>query len=453
MDEATPGIEAQIAAERAERVATLLPQHKKQVDDLCARLEGKISKAGIALVRRAGYFTAEQFIHHKRFSGAPYFVHFQGSAELIFDAGIYDGIALAAAYLHDWIEDKRRKDTRDIACQVLTVAFEEEIRLGKVKREEIERVVDIVETLTMRDTWASFYLMPKLVWGSRQDIRAMIVRLAERLNNQEDWKAMWDCVCKRKSREVRQFHAPLAEMLGLWEWRCRLYDTVLRDLEHDLRRQLSIQWHQLTKKLEVTMVAMEEELRGLISGYKVRVIRTPRCLWDIRRARSSPEVETTDLLSFSVVVDSENRGELQTILDKIAGRFTLIPESLVNTIDTPPKTAVIGFPLSYRALFADFDTEAGLMRIQVATERSYENAMHGMAEESRRNLLWYTRGTAFVRAFFEAVRKRGLTDERMIEIFSEVALNTTISPWGEVLPVPETTKPRGRLRRLLDWLS
>jgi guanosine-3',5'-bis(diphosphate) 3'-pyrophosphohydrolase len=190
------------------------------LDDLLERAEDSIASQDIPLVKRAYQVAAEAHDGQRRMSGEPFIHHSLATAATLVDLRL-DAATVAAGLLHDVPEDT-----------AVTVEDLEEI-FG----EEISRLVDGVTKLR-KITWTSLEeeeaeSLRKIFLAMVDDIRVILIRLADRLHNMHTLDALPEERGRVIAMETLEIFAPLAHRLGMWQIKEELEDLALRYLEPD----------------------------------------------------------------------------------------------------------------------------------------------------------------------------------------------------------------------------
>ncbi|HUV74841.1 MAG TPA: HD domain-containing protein, partial [Anaerolineae bacterium] len=174
------------------------------LDDLLERAEDSIASQDIPLVKRAYQVAAEAHDGQRRMSGEPFIHHSLATAATLVDLRL-DAATVAAGLLHDVPEDT-----------AVTVEDLEEI-FG----EEISRLVDGVTKLR-KITWTSLEeeeaeSLRKIFLAMVDDIRVILIRLADRLHNMHTLDALPEERGRVIAMETLEIFAPLAHRLGMWQ--------------------------------------------------------------------------------------------------------------------------------------------------------------------------------------------------------------------------------------------
>ncbi|MEO6063131.1 MAG: bifunctional (p)ppGpp synthetase/guanosine-3',5'-bis(diphosphate) 3'-pyrophosphohydrolase [Thermoflexales bacterium] len=196
--------------ERAERPVESLAS-------LLSHISPRFEEAGLELVKRAYAVAEEAHVMQRRKSGEPYIVHPLAVAGLLAAINL-DAAALSAALLHDVVED--------------TVVGLDDLR--KQFGDEIAGLVDAVTKLSKTADYRTdreAESLRKMLVGVIKDPRVILIKLADRLHNMRTLEAQPPEKRKKTARETLEIYAPLANRLGMWEWKQELEDLGFRYAE------------------------------------------------------------------------------------------------------------------------------------------------------------------------------------------------------------------------------
>jgi GTP pyrophosphokinase len=197
------------------------------------KLEAEIHRhhqnADLAKVREAYQFAREAHESQKRASGEPYVSHPLAVAQILAEIGL-DPIAVQAALLHDVPEDT------DFALNDV------EDRFGP----EVAKLVDGVTKLSIKFSSRTHEEQQadnirKMFLAMAEDIRVVLIKLADRLHNMRTLGALPRDKQQRIARQTAEIYAPLAERLGIWQIKGELEDLAFKTLEPDDYASLAAQ--------------------------------------------------------------------------------------------------------------------------------------------------------------------------------------------------------------------
>ncbi len=292
---------------------------------LDARLEELLEKLRINrpsedpwMVRRAYEIAAER--HHDQFrsSGDPYLTHLLEVAHILADMRL-DATTLTAALLHDAIEDTE-----------YPVARIEE-RFGADVAHLVEGVTKISRLNMLAPETRQAENVRKMLLAMVNDVRVVLVKLADRLHNMRTLEYLEPEKQQRISRETLDLYAPIAHRLGMGVVRGELEDLAFRYLEPEsflaLQKEVSDKAPLHKKFLEEVQTTIQTKLveNSIPAELEARV----KSLYSLHRKMLRQETgleQVYDLLAVRVITDSERNcyaalGVVHHIWRPVPGRF------------------------------------------------------------------------------------------------------------------------------------
>jgi guanosine-3',5'-bis(diphosphate) 3'-pyrophosphohydrolase len=270
-----------------------------------------LSPSDVDLLRRAYEFARESHGDQLRKSGEAYIVHPLAATETLAELHL-DAATLAAALLHDVPED------------VGVPIAELESRFGP----EVAKLVDGVTKLS-KMTWMHLEegrgngqekrrIDDQAVWAENMrkmflamadDIRVVLIKLADRLHNMRTLDALPEAKRKRIAQETMDIYAPLANRLGIWQVKWQLEDLALRHLEPEVYRDIASKLSSRRMARERYVARVVDMLRAelLEQGLKPDVSGRPKHIYSIWRKMQRRNAEISqiyDLLAVRVLVNS-----------------------------------------------------------------------------------------------------------------------------------------------------
>ncbi|MDX1404496.1 MAG: bifunctional (p)ppGpp synthetase/guanosine-3',5'-bis(diphosphate) 3'-pyrophosphohydrolase [Woeseiaceae bacterium] len=405
--------------------ASKLDRVLKQLVDT---LESYMSAEQVEQVMRAYEFGATAHSGQKRMSGDPFISHPLAVAQILADMHL-DSQAIAAAILHDVIEDTE------------TPISELEEKFGS----EVATLVDGVSKLDQMHftsrAEAQAESFRKMMLAMIEDIRVILVKLADRLHNMETLDSMPTEKQARIARETLEIYAPIANRLGINHMKVDLEDLGFRYLypyryavlERALRRSKGSQ-RQIVKKIsERISQAMEEE------GIKGEVIGREKHLYSIYKKMAEKKRllnDIVDVYGFRIIVDDVNTcyqtlGLVHSLYKPMPGRFKdyiAIPrlngyQSLHTTLFGPK-----GLPLEVQIRTTEMNrvAESG-----VAAHWQYKAEDKSTAAPQRRAREWLTH--------LEEIQQSGTSEEFLesvkVDLFPDKIY--VFTPQGDIMPLPK----------------
>ncbi|CAN5139611.1 bifunctional (p)ppGpp synthetase/guanosine-3',5'-bis(diphosphate) 3'-pyrophosphohydrolase [soil metagenome] len=211
-------------------------------------LRAHYPQADLAPVREAWRFALEAHGEQRRVSGEPYITHPLAVAHTLATLGL-DPTAIQAALLHDIPEDTDYSMT-DI-----------EERFGG----EVSRLVDGVTKLSKFGARSheeqQAESIRKMLLAMAEDIRVVLIKLADRLHNMRTISALPTAKQQRIARQTAEIYAPLAERLGIWQIKWELEDLAFKVLE-------PVQYRRLADQLESHRRAREAYVRRAMNALR-----------------------------------------------------------------------------------------------------------------------------------------------------------------------------------------
>jgi len=219
------------------------------LEDLLQRGEDSIAAQDVPLIKRAYQVAAEAHDGQSRMSGEPFIQHSLATAATLVDLRM-DAATVAAGLLHDVPED--------------TAVTVEDIE--ETFGEEIARLVEGVTKLK-KITWTSLEEeqaegLRKIFLAMVDDIRVILIRLADRLHNMHTLEALPADRGTVIARETMEIFAPLAHRLGMWQIKEELEDLALAYLEPDGYREVEELLREHRADRERYVEGVVQTLRG-----------------------------------------------------------------------------------------------------------------------------------------------------------------------------------------------
>ena len=365
----------------------------------------------------------------KRVSGEPYITHPLEVTSILVDLGM-DTDTLAAALLHDVVEDTdvpletiAKKFGSDVASMVDGVT-----KLGKVpfhSREEQQ-----AENVR------------KMLLAMANDVRVVIIKLADRLHNMRTMACMRDEKRRQKSLETMEVYAPLAHRLGIRAIKEELEDLSLRYLDPVAYEEIE---QQLAKRHEDRVSFLEHiktKIRDRICADHPHMVLEGRIksVYGIYRkvymqGRNFDEIY--DVYAVRVIVDTVN--ECYNVLGEIHDMFRPLPNRFKDYISTPKANMY----QSLHTTVLDPETEAIPFEVQIRTFDMHHTAEYGIAAHWK-----YKAGIAgkdkledrlaWVRQLLESQKESGDAQDIIRSIKSDIAPEEVFvfTPKGDVLSLP-----------------
>jgi len=300
-----------------------------------------------------------------RASGDPYFSHPVEVAGILAQMKL-DAASIVTGLLHDTVED--------------TVATLDDI--DRVFGPEITRLVDGVTKLSrielQSDQTKQAENFRKLVLAMSEDIRVLLVKLADRLHNMQTLRFIQSDEKRRRiARETMDIYAPLAERLGMQRMKDQLEDLAFAELHPDARASILARRDFLRDKGAGVVPRILAELhRKLEEGGVPSAVVSGReksaySIWRKMQRKNVAFEQLADLMAFRVLVDDV--GDCYHALGIIHSAYHVVPGRFKDFISTPK-------PNNYRSLHTGvIGPENQRIEVQIRTRGMHEVAEFGAA--------------------------------------------------------------------------
>ena len=299
-----------------------------------------------------------------RASGDPYFSHPLEVAGILMRMRL-DHSTIITALLHDTIED--------------TEATLDDVR--RLFGQEIARLVDGVTKLTrielQSDRTQQAENFRKLVLAMSEDIRVLLVKLADRLHNMRTLHYIADPEKRRRiAAETMEIYAPLAERIGIQDMRDELEDLAFGELQPDMRDSIKARLEFLTAQdgdlvdrvlRELSETCEKAGLSAQISGRR----KSPYSISLKTRRKNVAIEQLSDIMAFRVIVATEQ--DCYHALGVIHAAYPVVPGRFKDYVSTPK-------PNGYRSLHTGvIGPGRQRIEIQIRTPEMHQVAELGVA--------------------------------------------------------------------------
>lgn len=378
-------------------------------------------------LNRAYVFSMKAHGSQTRASGDPYFSHPVEVAGILTDYRL-DTASIVTGLLHDTVED--------------TVATIDEI--NGLFGDEVARLVDGVTKLSRLELQSPDSKhaenFRKLLLAISEDIRVLLVKLADRLHNMRTLHYIEDREKRaRIARETMEIYVPLAERIGIQEIKEELEDIAFHELYPDASESivsrlqfLKEQGDDIVTRIsdEINRTLVESDIEAWISGR----IKRPVSIWRKMHRKNMEFEQLTDINAFRVVVATVE--DCYHALGIIHTNYRMIPGEFDDYISTPK-------PNGYQSLHtALIGPEGYRIEVQIRTTQMHEISELGVAAHWQ-----YKQGAAltegknyhWVRQLLDILESSNNPDEFLehtkLEMFPDQVFCFT--PKGEIINLPQ----------------
>ena len=332
--------------------------------ELVERVQAYDPDADEDALNRAYVYGLKKHGSQLRASGDPYFSHPLEVAGILTDMKM-DGTTIATALLHDTVED--------------TLASLEDIQ--KQFGPNVARLVDGVTKLSriefQNDQAKQAENFRKLILAMSEDIRVLLIKLADRLHNMRTLHHLKDPdKRKRIARETLEIYAPLAERIGIEKMQDELEDLAFAELNADARDSIIARLNFLRSEGGDIVQRVLKELHDVLAqaGIEAEVAgreKTPYSIWRKMQRKNVAFEQLSDIMAFRILVGSTE--QCYQALGVIHSRYHVVPGRFKDYISTPK-------PNQYQSLHTGIiGPERQRIEIQIRTKSMHEVARLGVA--------------------------------------------------------------------------
>ena len=342
----------------------------------------------IAFITKAYAFGEKAHQGHLRYSGDPYYIHPTAVAKYLAEFGM-DTQTIAAALLHDAIEDgkvTREELEAELGAEVLFLV-EGVTKLGHHKYQGKERHAESLR---------------RLLVATSEDIRVLIIKLADRYHNMTTIEHVPEHKRKRISLETLDIYAPIADRLGIGRLKKELEDLSFPAVDPDAYEH-AVEVRKLkNKETETGLARVQKELQHALVRKDLKDFKTTirmKGLWSLHQKLLRKHDDITaihDIAALRIIVPKVE--DCYSVLGIIHSLWKPIPGEFKDYIAFPK-------PNGYQSLHTTVLTpEAGIVEMQIRTIEMHEHAQFGIASHMSYKTLGSAPKTAFQRMSIPWVR-------------------------------------------------
>ncbi len=383
-------------------------------------------------------------------SGQPHLIHVLTVADTMAELGM-DTEVLIASILHEAIESS-------LTIQVIETHFGPKVmRLidGVNKMKYIENFKDdrppsntqVPEKNQSQEETAQIEGLRKMLLAMAEDVRVVLIKLADRLDNMRNLGYLSDSKQKRYAQETLDLFAPLANRLGIWQIKWELEDLALRYLEPTIYQKLAKllaerrthREHYINQVMQLLQTALAN------AGIKAEVSGRPKHLYSIWRKMQRKGLDFDQIFDVRAIrVMVNNINECYSALGIIHNCWQPIPGEFDDYIANPKHnnyqslhTAVLGpeqkiFEVQIRTHDMHHHAELG-----VASHWRYKEGGHGQHSDS------FEQKIAWLRQILQWKDEENTTGDLIDRFKSEIFEDSVyvLSPQDKVIELPQGSTP------------
>jgi GTP diphosphokinase / guanosine-3',5'-bis(diphosphate) 3'-diphosphatase len=332
--------------------------------DLVERVRAYDPGADEDLLNRAYVFSMKAHGAQKRESGDPYFTHPLEVAGIL--AGMkLDTATIATALLHDTLED------------TLATPAELERNFGAEVLKLVDGVTKLSRIELQSDRARQAENFRKLVLAMSNDIRVLLVKLADRLHNMRTLRHIADPERRRRTAtETMEIYAPLAERIGMQELRDEMEDLAFAELHREARDSIVARLEFLRARGGDVVERIADQLKRTLAQAGVDAWvsgrgKRPFSIWRKMQRNNVSLEQLSDIMAFRVVVGDV--AACYQALGVVHAAWPMVPGRFKDYISTPK-------PNDYRSIHTTvIGPEQQRVEIQIRTREMHEIAEMGVA--------------------------------------------------------------------------
>ena len=341
------------------------------VEELLAVLSRRMGNEDINRIKEAYLFAKEAHKEQRRKSGEPYVMHPLAVARIVAEELGLGAEPIIAAFLHDVVEDT-------------------EYTIDDIKAKFGEDVAFLVNVVTKRKK--SRYDASKQIDNYKQmldslqyDIRALLIKLADRLHNMRTLNSMRPDKQMKIAGETDYFYAPLAHRLGLYHIKRELENLSFR---YRCPRDYALLEEEINKEMndkQNSLASFIAEIEKMLESKDVMLARTeivcrgPYSVWKKMHAQGCDYNHTQGKyyvrIIYPYVHEYSEKDMSLKIYSMLTDRFKEKPGSVANFIDSPKENG-------YQSFHVKLLTDAGTWEeVHISSERMVRKSQFGCLSE------------------------------------------------------------------------
>ncbi|WP_379061174.1 RelA/SpoT family protein [Mesorhizobium sp. UC22_110] len=319
-----------------------------------------------ALLNKAYVYAMQKHGHQKRASGDPYFSHPLEVAAILTDMHL-DEATIAVALLHDTIEDTTatRAEIDELFGPDMGKLVEGLTKLKKL--DLVSKKAEQAENLR------------KLLLAISEDVRVLLVKLADRLHNMRTLDHMREDKRLRIAEETMEIYAPLAGRMGMQGMREELEEIAFRYINPEAYRTVTARLAEISERNKGVLTEIENALSALFNKHamKASVKSRQKKPWSVFRkmeAKALSFEQLSDIFGFRVVMDTVE--DCYRALGLIHTTWSMVPGRFKDYISTPKQN-------DYRSIHTTIvGPSRQRVELQIRTREMNKIAEYGVAAHS-----------------------------------------------------------------------
>lgn len=300
------------------------PEERRSIEAFWQHLHDSFKNESRDLLLRAYVLASHAHRTMQRDSGEPYITHPIAVTEILAELRM-DPEALAAGLLHDVAEDT------EFGVEYIRIHFGQTIAKlvdGVTKLKKIQEKKNKIDAPVSNQKAES---LRKMMLASIEDLRVLIIKLADRLHNMRTLSGQKEHKRRRIARETLDYYAPIANRLGIWRIKSELEDLSFRYLNPGSYKEIKNAIQQKEGDRQKLVIRIKADLERALAdaGLQAQIYGRPKHIYSIFRKMERKGVgfeQIYDVHGFRIIVDSVGQcyaalGVVHTMWHPIPGEF------------------------------------------------------------------------------------------------------------------------------------
>ncbi|MEE9905256.1 MAG: bifunctional (p)ppGpp synthetase/guanosine-3',5'-bis(diphosphate) 3'-pyrophosphohydrolase [Chlorobium sp.] len=350
-------------------LAQIEKNHYEKLHEILRLCRSNLKNCDESLVQRAFFMCYRAHEGEKRASGEPYFYHPVEVATIMLEELPLDDVSVAAALLHDVIEDSGYTYD-DIAAE-----------LGSDVADIVEGLTKISGIMINRETTQAEGFR-KMLLSMVKDIRVILIKFCDRLHNMRTLESLPEHRRLKIALETRDIYAPLAHRFGLGKMKVEFENLALKYIDPEmfefLQQKVRLSRAERINYLNRMISPIKEDLEK--QGFLIEVQGRAKHLFSIynkMRNKNKSFEDIHDLYGIRVIVDTERVADCFAVYGFITQKYPPIPQHFKDYISIPKHNG-------YQSLHSAIIGPKGyVVELQIRTKRMHEFAELGVAAHWR----------------------------------------------------------------------
>ena len=348
-----------------EEKAAIALAYKNMLKDTYQTLSSNDKK----LIRKAFDLAADAHKEQRRRSGEPYIFHPIAVAKIVANDIGLGATSIAAALLHDVVEDTSYKlsDIEELFGKTIARIVNGLTKIAHLQKDKN----DSVQSENFR----------KMLLTLNDDVRVIIIKIADRLHNMQTMEYMPADKQEKIASETLYIYAPLAHRLGLYNIKTELEDLGLKYTEPEIYNDIVTKIEDSKEVQDAYILNFTNKVKSVLddNGFKYRILSRTKSIFSIRRKMLNQDVsfdEVYDKFAIRIIYKSTQKNEkfdAWKIYSIITENFSPNPSRLRDWISQPKSNG-------YESLHITVMGDAGKwIEVQIRSDRMDEIAEKGYA--------------------------------------------------------------------------